>query len=645
MLKIETEFANPYASFFYRQALEATLGRLLPPSLLVDSWSDSDLRDEEIERWASQLPIVIHEPLPQNPPYYVTLYCLWRLKAHAFRFTFDLVSRWLCPHMRTNIKALFAVDFRLPDISDELYTFCQIDIALAHHQEVVEVSRSLPIIMTELRLGIESRDYSWRILEVKGLHVDDKAALIQEQISYLIKRKPHDFDQGLITEMQHMLVMSRDDFLALRDSRHLSRVITAQYLFRHQLYKMVERDNQQRYLKLKIYRTKLRDGEKGSRSVLGILVAINFIGAQEVFEERHLMKAVTSYLSGVRSVEGSCFTNRRSTEQVSTLYLEVEKESGGEFSVQEVALLRAELPYDLKDRIEHLLHPVFMPRNEEEILRNILNLSNQIKYSGDPAQAFIAFEEQMRDSLTFTVILVRVGTPGEISIQEKMTAAQTPLEYLHDRCKMIGMLRKKYTKEAHVFRLKFAKENFIRLDGSIDLNKARQLVVDELSRIIGEFRDYNGGMISKQNELLCAVRGCLDGKVKYNELLLENFFYALMPVEMRTLLEASTLARLFQLLLEVIDEGLFKSETLLFRSCCHGSALLLIISAPSLKAQEDFLNLGHHLQVEPGELAYSFVQVYDIPYFCYILRGLSESQQEDCLNIIQEQLASYSVAC
>ena len=58
-----------------------------------------------------------------------------------------------------------------------------------------------------------------------------------------------------------------------------------------------------------------------------------------------------------------------------------------------------------------------------------------------------------------------------------------------------------------------------------------QVVVSELSRILGEFRDFNGGMISKQNELLTDVRAHLENKgIRYNEIHLENFFYSLAPV-------------------------------------------------------------------------------------------------------------------
>ena len=38
------------------------------------------------------------------------------------------------------------------------------------------------------------------------------------------------------------------------------------------------------------------------------------------------------------------------------------------------------LPDQIKEHIEQLTHPIFMPRNEEEVLRNIMALSRQLRY-------------------------------------------------------------------------------------------------------------------------------------------------------------------------------------------------------------------------------------------------------------------------
>ena len=147
-----------------------------------------------------------------------------------------------------------------------------------------------------------------------------------------------------------------------------------------------------------------------------------------------------------------------------------------------------------------------MPRNEEEVMRNILILTNQIKYVRDIPQVAITFDEQAYAHLYFTVILARLLKPESTSLADLFKKGNSIAEYLHDRTKVMGFVRKKYAKEATVFRLKLPKDGFLRADHSIDLYKARQTVVGELLKVVGEIRDYNGGMISKQHELLSTIR-------------------------------------------------------------------------------------------------------------------------------------------
>jgi hypothetical protein len=87
-------------------------------------------------------------------------------------------------------------------------------------------------------------------------------------------------------------------------------------------------------------------------------------------------------------------------------------------------------------------------------------------------------------------------------------------------------------------------------DGSLDLFKARQDVVHELQQVIGEMRDYNGGMISKQVELLRLLKSSLDPK---DELLVESLFHALFPIEMRSILPCELIKNLFNLWKELLD--------------------------------------------------------------------------------------------
>ena len=91
--------------------------------------------------------------------------------------------------------------------------------------------------------------------------------------------------------------------------------------------------------------------------------------------------------------------------------------------------------------------------------------------------------------------MARVLTEDSLSVKELFQKGNSPLEYIHDRCRRIGMLRRRYPKEATVFRVKLAKEDYLREDHSIDIYKARQAVVAEVARVAGEIRDYNGCLL------------------------------------------------------------------------------------------------------------------------------------------------------
>lgn len=619
--KITTSFDCPEGdenNALYCEAIYNILKRILPQEVFTFWEADADFQADQREHFHALLPLVCHK-MSDEVPANISFYALYKYHPNAFKFFFEMISRWLVPGKRLNVVLVYATDFCMPEIGNDLYTLCEVMIHVDNLVDLQEIQYNLPIIETEARLGVESSYYARRILEVKGLSPDEKTAMIQDYIAYLVRRLPKDFDLDVMTEMQHVLVMCRDDFKAARESRHLSRIISIHYLFRKSLREEVRLAPEKRHLSLKLFRARLHLPE-GEKNVLGLLVGVNFLKDQEIFEKKHLLTAIQNYIPNAQAVEDSFFANRRGTENICTLYIEIEKNSGEDFSSEEINQLRRELPVDLKDRIEHLMHPVFMPRNEEEIMRNVLSLSNQIKYMRDIPQVTITFDEQTYTSLFFTVILVRVMKPGAASIQDLFKTSGTVLGYIHDRCKSLGYLRKKYLKEATVFRLKLPKERFLRRDHSIDLNKARQFVLTELSRIIGDVRDFNGGMISKQNELLCAVRDLLGENIKFNDLLLENFFYSLTPVTMRTVMAPSALKTLFLMQLESIESGFFNGEGYSLKMRTDPNFVYVMIKAQNRSIKEELSRIFTKLQVPSSDLANSYVKVYDTPYIGYVYR-------------------------
>ena len=416
-----------------------------------------------------------------------------------------------------------------------------------------------------------------------------------------------------MVEMQHLFVMCKDDFKATRLSRHLARMVGTFFLLRKQMKALLKQSLSTRSVNVRLFRAKIQ-AAAGNKQVICFAVGVNFLRDKEVFEKRHLLAAIRRHVPDAIPIEGSYIANRRGYEPFCHLYLEIEKSDGQRFTPWEISTLRSELPLELKDQIEHPLHPVFMPRNEEEIMRNVLVLSSQIKYIRDIPQVVINFDEQTHSHLFFNVIFVQVVKPGGLSLQETFSKNKSPLEYIHERTKMVGFLRNKYSKEAVIFRVKMAKEPFLRRDHSIDLYKARQTVVMELSRLAGDIRDFNGGMIAKQNEILGAVCDLLADSPKYNEHLLENFFFSIMPPVIRTLIEPVAVKNLFLMIQGMANEENEGSNSISHQFHVEVDFVFVVIRGGGVQLRDEFAKALSGLQHHPSEIANSLVRIHEIPY-------------------------------
>jgi hypothetical protein len=523
-LEFEFEFGcSSIEAEYYRDGAQDLIHRLVPEDLLE---AKGISLASQRARFADLLPMISWSDLSKAPcTLSVLLLCKYRL--NACNFFYDMISRWLLPQKRINVELFFASDVRLPHLSEDLLSVAEIVIYLKSAQDVEEVRRNLHAIETEVRLGVVSNYHARRILEFKGLSADGKTAMIQQ--------------------MQQFLVTCRPEFKNARDYHHISRIISNLYSLRKVLKQNIEAASR-RQVNLKFLKTRL-EAVKGAaeRPVLGILAGLNFISDQERFEMEHLADAVKKHLPEVSLVTDSFFVERDG--MIQTLYLEIEKKAG-DFSLDEIQLLRTVLPEQIKAGIERLAHPIFMPRNEEEVLRNIMALSRQLRFVNDMPQAVLSFDAQKGDDLCFTVILARMTFDGAPTIPDLFAKSNSGVRFFTDRIRRVGQLRRKYIKEAAVMRAFVASSDFLREDRSVDFFKAREFLLNAVSEAIGEVRDFNGGMIQRQAETLSSLKFSLSRLSEPQNLLIEKFYYSLMPMEMRTILETEILKQFFLLLLQ-----------------------------------------------------------------------------------------------
>lgn len=633
-MEFDLEFGCPFIEAeYYRDGAQDLIQKLIPEDLLQPSSTGRALQKA---RFADLLPLVRWSDLAKAPcSLSVLLLCKYR--QNACNFFYDMISRWMLPQRRVNVELFFASDVRLPHLSEDLLSVAEVVVYLKSAHEVEEVRRNLHSIETEIRLGVVSNYHARRILEFKGLSTDGKTAMIQEKIGSLIQSHSKDFDQGIFSQMQQFLVNCPEHFKKIRDYHHISRIISNLYSVRKVLKQNIDVYPNKRHVIVKFLKTHLtlQKGSVKDKPVLGILAGLNFLREHELFEAEHLISAIQQKLPSARMVQGSSFQDPTKEGSLQTVYLEIEKTDATDFTLDEINSLRAGLPDHLKGHIGQLTHPIYMPRNEEEVLRNIMALSRQLRFVNDLPQVIISFDEPRGNELYFTVILLRVCPDGAPSIQQLFQEAEADIKYIPDRIRSLGSMRRKYTKEATVFRTIVPSNRFLRPDHSVDLYKARQYVYDQLAAILGDVRDYNGGMILKQNEHLNALRTALGKIAVSHSVLLEKYFHSIGPIEMRTSTEIEPLKQLFLLLLSATktesrlpflgSDFLFKQEPR------RVYAILPMIDADRKKAI--FKNL-EALQIPSHQFAHFSLDVHDSPCSGFLLLSPEKELQEKFLAVL-----------
>lgn len=597
----------------YENVIWGILRKMLPNAPLFEEESEVDA----LQELHKELPLVTWEWWGRSSKF-LSVFLLCPYQIDARKFFYEMITRWLVPGKRLDVGSFFSTDFHFPETDGELYTIAEIVLRLQEESQREVVARNLPILETEIRLGVASIYHASRILEIKGLSADEKTTLIQERIAALLQKRPSDFDPDIFGQMQHFLVTCREEFKAIREWRHMSRMICIFYLLRKMLRSHMEESSEQRRLFVKLLKTRLQL-PFGVKPVLGVFVSMNLLKENEVFEERHLLKALRHQIADVEAVRGSFFFQRAREEQVQTIYLEVEKRDGSGFSTTEIRKLRRTLPEDLKSYVEFLVRPTFMPRNEEEVMRNIVTLSEQLKFPKDLPQVIISFDEQSGSDLLFTLILLRVLHPHTLSTKDLLAHAKAPIVFTLERIKRVGVIRKKYLKEAAVFRAKMCSRDFLRDDHSVDLLGARQHLLGEVQRLVGEVRDFNGGMIAKQQELFLSLKARVGELSRSDERLLESFFHSIFPIEHRSVLGPIALKTLFFLLKDLIGrpKGIrSSSEYVIQRGEAH---LFLAVATKDAGFKQRTLETIEKLHLHSSELATVQMQLGEISYLGILL--------------------------
>lgn len=518
----------------------------------------------------SRIPLWLERTLPilkwtevSQPPDSLSIYflCAPTQEVRAEKILSSLIRRWLIPEKEVHILGFENLYFYMNMIPSQLFFVAEIKVLIETESDLFFAQKHLPLLSNELLLSLNSPKYLERILDTKALSLDQKASQIQQYLRKLTNRSPEQFDIEVFQEMSTFFALSKPEFRKFRGSKHMTRIVVSHYLARKRLLHALSISPEKRHLDIRFIRSTIQF-PFGVKRVLGLTIAVSLTGRYESFEDSHILAAVQKFFPDLKVLTGSYYFYRANHDPIKYLYLELEKKNGSTFKEEEIRLLKRELKEELIKRIEKLIPSVFMIRNEEEVMRNILLLSQELKYLSDLPQVMVNFESQDGSELCFTVLVIRGLKKHDIPLEKAFKKGKTPFRFVSDRVQNVGFIRKKNPKEANVFHLYIPKDrSILRADSSVNFYLARQKITTIIQDAIGEIRDYNGGMILKQGELFSQFKDAFIGIAAKNQELLENFFFALTPIEAQATTSLSSLETLFKLFLETTAEDLNKRES------------------------------------------------------------------------------------
>ncbi len=662
LLRIKSNFTPPKSLAhtkldIYFESMEALVKAAIPKSAFPDNVTIEN-STEYFEKLHRMMPLITWGNLDAIDEYIsVTCICQAYQTDGMGRFTSDLFSHWLIPGKQVGIVNIRSLNFHFVHYKDVDYFIHAMVLHVPDVKDHFSVKTNLPTIANDLKLNILSVQHIRQVVSIKPLTLDQKKILIQENISSLLNRsseeltpciydimnqllikasadkkinhikdqleplvqlRPTAFNRDIFPEVQKYVSNLKDSFIALRDLKYLNRVISYHYILRKYLTNSLHIHPKKRHLSIKLLRSKLLM-DKNPIPILGVIVGLNLVKENEVFESKHVLKALQSILPEVDKVQESSITEKYENNRVVTIYLEIKHPNKAAFKPNDIKLLRQKLPREIKNRIESVMNPVFVHRNEEEVMRNILDLSKQLKYIHDLPQVIVNFHKQTAFEISFLVILLRLVKPNERNLKELFQSSNTILKLYEHDVRMVGILRKRYPKEANVFEIRLDKKQFLRKDFSLDLHKARLCVVSEITRLIGDVRDYNGGMIAKQHEVLTELKALLTQSNIRNDFLLENFFYALTPNYMQSLLSPHILKELFLKLLSVLEHD-FNKDIYYMQTKIYEEHYLLMLGALHPSFSRFISKLLDELLTSCHEFTHALVNVYDITCVGFLLK-------------------------
>lgn len=358
-------------------------------------------------------------------------------------------------------------------------------------------------------------------------------------------RFPVFFDDTVYNELAIFFNFASNLFLDRHSTWHILRILLTIDYFRNKLLSHLSFIPHSRHVLLRFLPTRLIF-PFSSKSVLGCLIVVTLKNGQEVLTIDNFQSLIDKLLPSYQLVPGMSYLHPIPHSSIKSIYFELEKKSGEPFTVQDKKEIRQALVERLEGELPRFIRPIFAPRNQEEVYKNILQLSEEIRSTTDLPHLMISLDQQKDDELVFLILLVYVSLAKPIQLEKLFNQENPRVKFVSEHLFPVTFLEGRFPVLSHTFRLHITNHlSFHRSDGSLHFCEARRHVVDLLHSVIGEFRDCNGGLLLKLDEQLSSLKDHFSSLASHNLEIVETLFYSILPLEKQATLATLLMQEFF----------------------------------------------------------------------------------------------------
>lgn len=451
---------------------------------------------------------------------------------------------------------------------------------------------------------------------------------LKELLAHISKRFSNISFFELAEEGLRIFLATDNEFKKIRPFTFLARLILSHFSLRKK-WSTHTPETQESVLKTRLWRSMLVF-PFGRQRVLSLAISLRDLSAREKFELHHILSGCRRIISSIQAVPHSFYFYKHSKDNSWNFYVELEKKSDTDFTKNELQLLRSHIEQELIASIELVANRIDIPYNEEEILRTIHTLSQELKTKDAIPQVLIQFQRQQLSTIQFNVYVLRVVREDEIP-HEAFGSQATSIGIVQlklQRQEIVGHIKKKHVKLLQLFEAQCIKKNVMRSDYSINFIKAREHVLYAIKLHFGPIRDVNGGFLAEQRTFFQNLKQMLPIVLDdREEQFLEQLVRSLKPSIGKVLPEKTHILQLASLLFTLQREH-SKNHSDDMLSKTNDDVLFIVVKRPQNMAEDELLQVFVLFSLEEHEVLYSFVTHEETSYACFAFLRRSPDLQK-----------------